>query len=218
MTRNSRDRLVLATTLVLALVFWHSPVLLPARVLVVVFHEVGHALAALATGGSVVSMNVGLDEGGATLTRGGWPLVILNGGYLGSLLFGVLLLLASRRAGSGRFVAGMLGSTLVGVAVLWFRPVLSIGFAYALLAGVAVLLLASKAPPAASDLAVRFVGIFSVLYAFFDIRDDVLRWGGSGQSDAAQLAAMTWLPAPVWGLLWMGAGATVLWKLRRKLG
>ena len=42
------------------------------------------------------------DEGGVCLTRGGWPFLMLNAGYLGSLLWGALFLLlgARRRAGA----------------------------------------------------------------------------------------------------------------------
>ena len=47
----------------LALWFWHSLWLLPLRLLVVTFHELGHATVAILTGGSVVSIKVSADEG-----------------------------------------------------------------------------------------------------------------------------------------------------------
>ncbi|NOY25166.1 MAG: hypothetical protein GXP62_04755 [Oligoflexia bacterium] len=49
---------------------WNLWVLLPLRILVVVFHEAGHALVALATGGRVVSITVD-QRGRADDHRGG---------------------------------------------------------------------------------------------------------------------------------------------------
>ncbi len=74
------------------LYFWGNQLFLPLRLLVVTFHELGHALTALLTGGEVQSIRVNSNEGGLTQTVGGWQFLILNGGYLGSLCFGLLIL------------------------------------------------------------------------------------------------------------------------------
>jgi len=85
-------QLLALTALVMAL--WTTPVILPLKILVVFFHELSHGLAALLTGGEIVSLSVNPEQGGVTLMRGGSRFAILSAGYVGSLLFGVALLLA----------------------------------------------------------------------------------------------------------------------------
>ena len=84
-----------AIAVVLAL-FWEHPLVWPLTIMVVLFHELGHALMAWLTGGEVVSIGLSPDQGGVTYTRGGWRVAILNAGYLGSLTFGGLLLAVAR--------------------------------------------------------------------------------------------------------------------------
>lgn len=217
---TTRRRLGLVLVGVVALLAWDQLLLLPLRLLVVVFHESGHALLALLTGGEVLSVTVSADEGGATVTRGGSHFLILNGGYLGSMLAGVLLLWLSRSDGRGRAVLGLLGVLLGLAALAWFRPLVSFGFGYAALTAVAMLGLSARASAAVCDWAVRCVGVFSVLYAIFDIRSDVLDHGfaaGSVPSDAAMLADATGIPALVWGGGWLLIGGLLLWRLRARI-
>ena len=87
-----------------SLVLWDTFVVYPFRLFVVFLHEISHGLAAVATGGRIVSIGLSFDEGGVCLTRGGWPFLILNAGYLGSLLWGALFLLLGGRRTRARSV------------------------------------------------------------------------------------------------------------------
>lgn len=217
---STRRRLGLVIVGLVAVVAWDAPLLLPLRILVVVFHEAGHALTALLTGGEVLSISVSANEGGVTMTRGGSRLLVLNGGYLGSLLAGVALLWLARRDGRGRGVLGLLGVLLAVAAIAWFRPLLSFGFVYAVVASVVMLAIAARAPSRVSDWVVRSVGLFCVLYAALDIRADVLSHGlaaGRVPSDAAMLADATGIPALAWGVGWMIVGALIVWRLRTRI-
>jgi len=84
------------------------PFLLPLKLLVVFIHETWHALAALATGGSVDEIVVRRDQSGLATFRGGWYTVIASAGYVGSSLTGALLLWAGARR-ARRAVTGALG-------------------------------------------------------------------------------------------------------------
>ena len=84
-----------------ALVLWNTVVVYPFRVFVVFLHEISHGLAAVLTGGRVVSIGLSANEGGVCVTRGGSPFLVLNAGYLGSLSVGRLLP-APRRAAAAR--------------------------------------------------------------------------------------------------------------------
>ncbi len=209
--------LVLVLLAVVLAWFWHSPLLYPFRILVVLFHELGHAAVAVLTGGEVLEIGLGSNEGGHCLTRGGWRFLILNGGYLGSLVVGVALLMLSRTRKASRGLVASLGLVLV-LATLWLvRPPISFGFLYGILTGLAVLVLGLKAPGSVNWWFLRLVGIFSVLYALLDIRDDVFRTAGQGVSDATMLAELTHVPAMVWGGAWIVAGLGLLVVLRKKL-
>lgn len=209
-------RLVLTLVFaVLLVVFWDSAWLWPLKVLVVAFHELSHALAAWLTGGEVVAIGLSPDQGGVTLTRGGSPFVILNAGYLGSLLWGAALLAAARRPRSAHAATVGLAALLAATSVLFVRPILSFGFFFAIAAALGLWAVARWLSPANVAVVLRGLGVFSILYAVFDIRDDVFL--SSGLSDAAMLAEATYVPAFVWGTLWLLAGFATLWALRRWL-
>src|SRR5579862_2248316 len=60
--------------------------------LVIAFHEFGHAFMAICTGGKVESISLNPHEGGVTHMRGGSSALTLPAGYLGSSLIGALLI------------------------------------------------------------------------------------------------------------------------------
>ena len=93
--------------------FWYTPLVYPLKIFVVLLHELSHALAIWATGGSVDRIVLDPRQGGATWGTGGSAFVALSAGYLGSLLWGTALVAAARwkklPAGTVTGVAGMLG-------------------------------------------------------------------------------------------------------------
>lgn len=200
----------------LALVFWDHIALWPLKVLVVFFHELGHALAALVTGGEVAAIELSSNQGGSTSTRGGNRFLILSAGYLGSLAFGVLWLFLGRTARSARVGVWVLSGVLAGGALWWVRPVDGFGFGFTLTASLVALVAARWTNGTAAQILLRTLGAFSVLYALWDIRDDVFERSITG-SDASQLAEMTFIPAPVWGVFWLAVGVGTLVALRKWL-
>jgi hypothetical protein len=208
-------RLVLPLGLAaLALLLWDTFVVYPFRLFVVLLHEVSHGLAAVLTGGAIVSIGLSFDEGGVCLTRGGWPFLILNAGYLGSLLWGALFLLLGARRARARTVIAFVGVFTVVVTLAYVRT--WFGFLYGLAAGLVLVAVASKLKPAVSEVLLAAVGATSCLYAVWDIATDVLL-RHSGQSDAAALARLTGLPAVVWGVAWVVSSIAVLASVLRRL-
>lgn len=191
---------------------WQSPWLYPFRVLVVLAHELGHAAVAALTGGKVTAIHLGLDESGDTVTTGGSAFLILNAGYLGSLFFGVAQLVATARGTGARWAAHALGVGVLAAALFLLRPVLSVGFVYTVVVGLGYLAVGRFAPEPLARGLVRGLGLFAILYAVRDIVDDVFV---AGAGDASALAALTHVPAFVWGLGWLAVGAGALWAARR---
>jgi hypothetical protein len=116
--------LVAACALTAALWFvpYASAALFPLRLLVTFFHEGGHALAALLTGGSVAGIGINPDGSGVTLSAGGLRLAILPAGYLGATAYGTLLLVLLRRGWSGRRVLVLTGALIGALTLAFIRP------------------------------------------------------------------------------------------------
>lgn len=176
----------------------------PLRVLVVVFHELSHAAAALLTGGMVESISFNKNEGGVAWTRGGSGFWISTAGYLGSLAIGAGLFLTAVTTRADRMVAAGVGAVLILTSLLYIRDLFP--FAFAVLLGGAIIGMAWKLPAQVSDLTLRVIGLVSMLYVPWDIiSDTILPSPNRGQSisDAARLAAQLSLTEWIVGVIWL---------------
>ncbi len=196
--------------------FWSSWLVVPFKILVVLFHELSHALAAILTGGSVLSIELVAQEGGLARTAGGNRFLVLSAGYLGSLLWGGVILLAAAKSRLDRALTTVLATIVLGAALLWVRPFWGFGFLFTAAAGLALLAVGWKLGHGTNDFLLRLVGLVSLFYALFDIQSDVLSRPEVCNSDAAQLARLTGLPTLFWGILWMLAGLAAAWFFLRK--
>lgn len=199
-------------TVMVALFFWNSPFLLPVKTFVVFLHELSHGLAAILTGGSVEQLRLVEDEGGLAFTRGGNQILIASAGYVGSALWGALLMRLAWQGPRIRQYAiqGIAAIFLVAV-LLYVRDLYTLGVVAVFSA---VLFLLGRFGEGRVHLAVLWLlGSFSALYAIVDIGTDILiqgpfagiTWLGGGNAftnDAIILASLTWIPAFVWGVLW----------------
>jgi hypothetical protein len=214
--RQKLDRKTIAVLVgifVVVALLWDTPVVWPLRVLVVFFHEASHGLAALATGGSIDSLRIMPDESGLATTRGGSAFVVYSAGYLGSLVVGAILLLVAARTRLDRIAAAALGALIAALTILFVPLSNPFGFAFGLVAAAVLLAIAKWMPEAASDVALKVIGITSCGYAVLDIYSDVIARPGL-RSDAAMLGEATGVPTVVWGVLWIaiavaGAGAAL---------
>ena len=198
----------------LALLLWDSFVAFPFRIFVVFLHEISHGLAAVVTGGAIESIDLRFDEGGVCRTRGGWPFLILNAGYLGSLLWGATFLVLGERRTRSRTVIAVIGAFTLVVTLFYVRTLF--GFAYGLAVGCALVAIAAKLQPAVSEILLAAIGATSALYAVWDIASDVL-FRHSNASDASALAQLTGIPAIVWGVAWIAVSLGVLGYVVKRL-
>ena len=196
--------LILAALFVAVWLLWDTPIVYPIKIFVVYLHELGHAIAALLTGGQVVSIQIFPEEGGLTTTRGGWPFVILSAGYLGSMLAGGVLLYLSSYRRRGRALMIMLAGLIALSTLLFFRNFF--GVIYGLLAAAAMLFSAYRLPTTVNFYILRFIAIASCLYAVLDIRSDLFTLAPTGSgivNDAVTLNRFTGIPSIIWAVLWM---------------
>lgn len=190
---------------------WDSFLVAPLKILTVFFHEISHGLAAVLTGGSIVSLTFHSNQGGLAQAAGGSSFLMLNAGYLGSLLWGCGLILLSSYTRRNRTVSLLLGVALAAITVFYVRN--AFGFVFGLGAAAAFVAAAVKLSESANDFLIKVVGVTSALYVIPDIYSDVVTracW-----SDATMLAAKTGVPRVVWGVGWIAVSAGMLWQTLR---
>jgi len=209
---RSHWQLLAITAAVFAL--WHTPVVVPIKILVVFLHEMSHAAAAWLTGGSVEQISVSPRQGGFAITRGGNRFAILSAGYLGSLLMGVALLLAALRGTADRAIIALLGASLLLVTALYVRDLFAAAFCG--VAGVLLLLMARHLGHRVNDLMLRVIGLTSVIYVPYDIFDDTIARAGL-PSDARMLAQEFGGTPVIWGALWLVISLAVIFACARRI-
>ena len=213
--------LALAVSFVAGLLFWNTWPMWPFRLLVVLMHESGHAAATLLVGGSVDRIQIAPNEAGVTLSRylpSLWrQVVITSAGYLGSTVSGCVLLWVAARSRAGRWPLVALAAWTGTVALLWVRDAFTLLF----VGGAALVLgLVARFGPALLRRGLLvFLATFSVSYALYDIKEDLLHFASRGASDAEALARATFIPAIIWGVGWgLLSLALVALTLRHVLG
>ncbi|MGR9105830.1 MAG: M50 family metallopeptidase, partial [Gammaproteobacteria bacterium] len=141
----------------IALIFllWPYPILDPLKLLVVFFHEGSHALATVASGGSVDELVIVKNQGGHVLSRGGNRFVILSAGYLGSLCWGVLIYCFAANSRLDRIGMSVLGLLIIAITVRYGSGLFSWGFG--LSAGCAMLAAAYFLDGKANDFLLRLI-------------------------------------------------------------
>ncbi len=237
--RLSQDARPQAMTLLIAatisVVLWFIPfaefLTYPFRIFVTFVHEGGHALAALLTGNSVASLSVATDGSGVTLTSTGGPIsqiIISSAGYLGSMVFGALLLILIRKAVAARIVLLACALYVFGLTMIFglIKPLFWIDgwsrIPFTLFAGlfisVGLVLIARFASARVATFFVSFLAVQSVLNALFDLKTLLFLsspFGRPDPTDAVNMATVTGIPAIFWTVAWIAVAFGVLWFAMR---
>ncbi len=203
---------LMAGIIVASVCFWETPVLLPFKLLAVMGHETGHAIASLLVGGTVDKVTLAADQSGACLSSlpDGFfaKTLVFSAGYVGSAIISVLLLVLTFRFNARRLMLGAACLWLSMMAFFYARDVFTLAFciAFAALFG-----LGARALPQNLVGAVNlFLATFTALYAAIDLKDDL--WNGAvrAHSDAQLLANVTIVPALVWAFAWTVLSLVIL--------
>tara|TARA_B100000700_G_C14856803_1_gene766621 strand:+ start:407 stop:1057 length:651 start_codon:yes stop_codon:yes gene_type:complete len=185
----------------MALIFFFrkSGILYPFKLLVVYVHEMCHGIATVLTDGKTVSIEVSGDESGLHYGKGGNRILILCAGYLGTSLFGALLIISSQQPEMIKITCWLLIALF-----LVFLPksksllaaLLNIGFCLVLLGawwfkeGIILPYL------------IAFFGTMSSMYSIYDIYSDTIQRELTG-SDSSKTEKITGINSRVVGTLWL---------------
>ncbi len=194
--------------------FWNSPFLYPLRILTTIFHELGHALAAKASGYEVQEIVINQDGTGYCryLTDRSFlkQVFIASSGYLGSTVMGAALLFWCLRVkNAGRLILAFLAVVLLVVCVVWTRSVF--GWVSSIALALALGMCARKLAEGTNQIIAVFLSAFVGLYSVHDIRYLVTRTPVPGSvADTEALQELTHIPAPVWAVGWLIFSVVVL--------
>jgi hypothetical protein len=177
------------------LIVMHLPVVgliaQPINILCTFLHEFGHAFFAIITGGSVKSMAVNMDGSGVTYTMGGNAALLTMGGYVGSALFGnIMLRLADTHTAQPvlKFLAGVMFVT----SLIWFDNFVTTG---ALMVYAVVLWYMSNRH--LSPYILSFLGVACIIYIIQDFNV------GPTSDLQAYESEVGLFPAGVWMYIWL---------------
>jgi hypothetical protein len=207
---------------------WAKGILFPVRTFVTAVHEIGHAVACLATGGAVHGMTIvsdGNGHGGLTFCSGGMPFIYTQAGYLGTALFGCVLIFLGRYPKAAKAVLILMGAAISLASVFFVsqtfgdfsRLLQAVGsFIWAAAIGGGLIWSGLKLKPALANFVLLFLAVQTSLNALTDVVIVVklslgmYGFGVDTSSDAGSMAAMTFLPAAFWSLLWGAASVLML--------
>lgn len=166
------------------------------------FHELCHALVALACGAQVEKILVFANGSGVTPIQGGNIFLEASAGYLGATVVGTATIFFSRRPDAARNVLRILAAMLLISLLVFVR-----GDLVGLVSGASwatIILMGARYLSRSSVLfAAQLLGLMLCLNAIQSVYT-VLEISASTemQSDAKILESVTGLPAIIWASLW----------------
>jgi hypothetical protein len=206
--------------------YYGSLLLYPFTILATWFHEMGHALAAVASGSQFDRLLIFADGSGVAITLrpiGGSRLVdafIAAGGPLGAPLAGAGLILASRRVSTTRNALAVLGIVLIASSLVWVRSF--VGLTVLPLIGVTVLLIAWRSSAEAQQFTIQLIGVQACISIWrqtgYLFSQGGVVGGLTQRSDTQAIADLLGLSYWFWGLVISALIAALLWwSFRRAL-
>ncbi|HEY9712913.1 MAG TPA: M50 family metallopeptidase [Chroococcales cyanobacterium] len=219
-TRKATNSWLFWTIMILSLVFFNAPllaaVLQPINTFATMVHEMSHALVCLLTGGAVSGMTIvsdGNGHGGLTFCHGGNPLLYTPAGYLGTAVFGSLLVYVSQFPRVAKPILLLMGIAvalasvvLVGANVLntGFQGVFS--FFWAIVIGAFLIWVGVKWRPASANILLLFLAVQTALNSLTSLVQLLQVSLGlipfASFSDASSMAELTGVPQQIWSLGW----------------
>ncbi len=202
-----KQRLILFSVIIAIFFLWSTPALYPLKLLIVFFHESSHALMTIATGGQVIELEIDRMQGGHVISAGGNRFITLTAGYLGSLIWGVVIYLLAVGSKYDKAIMFCLGIIIMAVTTLFVRDLFAFGFSG--LTGLFMILMGVKAPMQINDIILRVIGVTSMSYVPLDVYSDTIA-RTSLRSDAFMLAEEFGGTTVLWGTIWLLVSVVIL--------
>lgn len=198
MSKTLISVILYAISLISFYVLFESSIFYLLRIFVVMLHESSHALATWLTGGDVHNYILSKYEGGRVLTSGGYGPFIATAGYLGSLIWGIMLLYFSSISSNHKLGTFLLGSWIL-FFTLFSSDILTITFGVTFFLFLITISLTKY--NLLSEVVLKMIGLFSIVYVPHDIFSDTIS-RHEIKSDAYFISQEFGLSTEVWGWIW----------------
>ena len=208
---------ILIIMFVAAVVFWNTVFLYPVKLFVVALHELSHGLAAILMGGKIEKIQISPQIGGyceysipasAGMLR---KTFVASAGYLGSMLWGALILTLASISRMDRKITFFIGVVMLTLTYWVVKTGELFGILFCLGAGLFLMVSSKLLPNRFHDLFLKFLGLASCLYVIIDIKDDLIVHQAQG-NDARAIAHLLGVPhlGLLIGVLWIVAALVIL--------
>ncbi len=198
-SKGSFKLLLLASlaTLFINLIPQGKLLLYPFNLFVTYVHETCHALVGWLTLGSVSGMTINPDTSGVTYVLGGSAILTYSAGYLGSTIFGALLLILCHKEETAKKILAALAVAVLAVTVFFIGVGYTAFFLAVVLSLIGLLLFAK--PDLSQSLKVALsaggAATFFTLIAFLAITNNLFGWIAGLTLTAVLFLAAKFLPA-----------------------
>ena len=220
MTENKQlqtNLFILIIMFVAAVVFWNTVFLYPVKLFVVALHELSHGIAAILMGGRIDKIQISPQIGGycqysIPATTGALKKVfVASAGYLGSMLWGALILVLASISRVDRKITFSIGVIMLVLSYWVIKTGELFGIVFCLGAGLFLMVSAKLLPNRFHDLFLKFLGLSSCLYVIIDIKDDLIvhQAGGNDARAIAQLLGIPHLGLLI-GVAWIVIALVIL--------
>ncbi len=190
---------ILLSLSLVVILLWNTVLVYPVKMLVIILHEISHALVAIFSGYHVKSIEITGGLGGQTLISGGNNFFVSFAGYFGSIVFGILFFISAYNLKMLKIFSVSLGVVILLFTANVFKN------QYAVFFGLIFSILLFTLPFLKFETAVgyiyKFIGVTSILYILTDVKDDLLTLT-MRQTDAQLLADITGVPPILWGFFY----------------
>lgn len=200
-SKYSKSKLEFLIIMILAIIVSYIPILrVPFSFITTFFHEISHGLVALLTGGSIEKIRLHLDGSGLCYVKGGITGLIAFAGYLGAVLWGVLIfsIASSYKSKNIKFSVLIIMALILVSAILWARDLLT----WVILAIIfLVFLIVPKLKDSGlKSFFLKFIACFVMLDA---LKSPLNLIDGKHYGDGARLADLTHVPEIIWVAIWL---------------
>jgi len=200
-----------------------SLLMTPVNQFVVMIHECSHAIVTLLTGGhpAVTIVSDGLGHAGLTQSNGGWLFFSAQAGYLGTALFGCLLIYLGQFPKYSRYILMGIGGLMILSSLIFITPaIFSASFLsgifsmmWGLTMGAACIYMGKKLKPLMANMVLLFLAVQTALNSIslaWILVPHALGLAGQGFTDATIMQTYFFLPAIFWALLWIAMSLAML--------
>jgi len=175
------------------------------------FHEIGHGLAAIVTGGAIIRIQLFADGAGLCTTQGGSAFFISFFGYAGAILWGGLIYsFAGQHQRLAQFFSAFIILLLSASILLWVRDLLTI----IILASLITMFIMTIKLKRLTMLQ-KFVQLLGIIVLLNSLFSPLYLLDGRNLGDGATLSSSTGIPEVLWVTIWSGLALAMIVFLSR---